>query len=227
MALVGHGGTGKTELALKLAYDIKDKWPEYSIFWLRADTFPAFEQGCTEISQQLQVYRPGQEDVKLSIERELSRDERGKWLLIIDNADNYELVCGTQDSKGIVDYLPSTDVGLILWTTRSREVARAVAQDDVVEVGSMQERDALVLLQRCVPRDELLGDEVTRSELITELDYLPLAISQAGAYLSACEIPLREYLRRLKNTEQDPWRHGTELRDIYRSGSAENSVATT
>jgi hypothetical protein len=39
--------------------------------------------------------------------------------------------------------------------------------------------------------------------LLTELEYLPLAVSQAAAYININKSSISEYLRLLKNTEQD------------------------
>jgi hypothetical protein len=38
MSIVGLGGTGKTQVALQFAYEVKEAQPEWSIFWVPAYT---------------------------------------------------------------------------------------------------------------------------------------------------------------------------------------------
>ena len=42
VTLVGLGGIGKTQVALKFAYSVKDSQPEYSIFWVPALSLESF-----------------------------------------------------------------------------------------------------------------------------------------------------------------------------------------
>jgi hypothetical protein len=49
MTIAGLGGTGKTQIALQFAYEIKDAQPNWSIFWVPALSMETFEQACTEI----------------------------------------------------------------------------------------------------------------------------------------------------------------------------------
>jgi hypothetical protein len=71
------------------------------------------------------------------VKQYLGSDAAGPWLLVVDNADDMEMVSGGPDKPGIVDYLPQSEYGLVLLTTRSTEVAEAVPESDVVELKDM------------------------------------------------------------------------------------------
>jgi len=42
---------------------------------------------------------------------------------VLDNADNADILLGTGDAKGIVDYLPESEEGMTIYTIRTQEVA--------------------------------------------------------------------------------------------------------
>ena len=78
----------------------------------------------------------------------------------------------------------------------------------------MGENEAMSLLERAVGRQELVGDSATATELLEELDFLPLVITQAAAYMNAKRVPSSQYLHLLRNTEQDAvYILSTEIRD--------------
>jgi hypothetical protein len=69
--------------------------------------------------------------------RYLSSERAGQWLLIIDNADDMEIVTGSDQVRGIADYLPPSNKGLVLFTTRTQEVAVALARSNVIKLEAM------------------------------------------------------------------------------------------
>jgi hypothetical protein len=51
--------------------------------------------------------------------RYLSSERAGWWLLIVDNADDIEIVTGSDQVRGITECLPPSNKGLVLFTTRT------------------------------------------------------------------------------------------------------------
>jgi hypothetical protein len=49
LSIVGLGGTGNTQVALRFAYIVKETWPEYSIFWVPALSMQSLDPACTSI----------------------------------------------------------------------------------------------------------------------------------------------------------------------------------
>jgi hypothetical protein len=229
LSIVGLGGTGKTQIALQLAYSVKEKWPDYSVLWVPALSMESFEQACASIVRALRIPQAAgaEEDVKEVVQQHLSSTQAERWLLIVDNADDADIFFGTEQSKGIVHYLPESETGVIVYTTRTPEIAE-LTRGDVVDLGAMDCRDAVAFLTKSLTRKELLRDDTTLTELLDELTYLPLAIAQAAAYLNRNRMSVAKYLKLLRSTEQDiVTLMSREFRDDTRYKESKNAVAAT
>ncbi|KAL8942228.1 MAG: hypothetical protein Q9211_001495, partial [Gyalolechia sp. 1 TL-2023] len=230
LALVGLGGVGKTQVALQFAYTVKEHWPEYSIFWAPAISAESFEQAYRDIAARCSIaLDPKQEDPKESVRRYLNSDSAGKWLLIVDNADDEEIMFGkSSDSACLTDYLPQSENGLTLFTTRHREVAVSLARSEVIELQEMDPDEAEAFLKQSLIQKEMLQNQEKTTELLNELAFLPLAISQAAAYLNSIQTSIPEYLSLLRSTEQDTVSLlSREFRDDTRYKISKNSIAAT
>ena len=92
VALVGLGGVGKTQIALECAFQLQKILPTLSVFWVRASDATSFHNAYRDIGQQLDI--PGLEDiadVKKLVKIKLSQESTGRWLMIVDNADDFEI----------------------------------------------------------------------------------------------------------------------------------------
>ena len=107
-----------------------------------------------------------------------------------------------QDQEGIYRYLPQNDDGLVLFTTRSRDVAIRLG-GEIVDLVEMNEEEAKGLLQNSLSRKDLPSDSPGVKSLLQELTYLPLAITQAAAYLDRNRVPIAKYVDMLRGTEHD------------------------
>jgi hypothetical protein len=201
LSIVGLGGTGKTQVALQFAYSVRERWPEYSILWVPALSMESFKQACASVAKALRIPQAGDEDMKEVVQQHLSSSRAGRWLLVVDNADDPDIFFGTEQSKGIINYLPESETGVVVYTTRTPEIAE-LTRGDVLELGSMDRQDAAAFLTKSLTRKDLCNN-VTIAELLDELTYLPLAIAQAAAYLNRNRMPVAKYLQLLRSTEQD------------------------
>ncbi|KAG5791915.1 hypothetical protein H9Q69_009056 [Fusarium xylarioides] len=232
VALVGLGGVGKTQIALQLAHLVKKEAQadrSYSVIWMPALSMASFEQACTKMISEFGIEKTNEENAKETFRKFLSSEKAGKWFLIIDNADNIETLYGSAEAPGgVAEFIPDWEHGYTLYTTRSREVAISVAQNNVVKLSEMDDGDAKALLEGSLIEKDQMQDTALIDKLLHKLAYLPLAITQASAYMKVNEISINEYLHLLQNTEQDM----VELlscgfRDSTHYDSSQGAVATT
>ncbi|KAI8625843.1 acyl transferase/acyl hydrolase/lysophospholipase [Xylariaceae sp. FL1651] len=227
VAVFGLGGVGKTQAALQIAYEAKDALG-FLVLWLPAITNANFQQACTEVVKRLAIQAANDEDPREVLQNYLDSDKAGKWLLVIDNADEMEIVFGSSDEPGgIHRFFPDNDCGRILFTTRVYDVAARVAGDGAIELKEMGPEEAKVYLAKKVQSD-LVQDDAAVTELLIKLTHLPLAITQAAAFLRRNKVSIREYLELLDRTNVDKvellsW----EFHDRSRYEEAQNAVAIT
>jgi Tfp pilus assembly protein PilF len=227
--VVGLGGVGKTQIALEFAQFVKSQRLDYSVFWAPAVSLETFEQACREIARILQIPQmvDDNQDVKESVKQYLSSQSTGKWLLIVDNADDMGVMFGTEMSAGIVDFLPEKDDGMTIFTSRRGEVAESLVGNEVLEVGKMSEEEAVLFMTTSLLRKSPIEDGSIK-RLVAELDCLPLAIAQAAAYINTNKITVSRYLDLIRNTDADLVAvMSREFRDSTRYKQSGNAVATT
>ncbi|KAL2138102.1 hypothetical protein VTI28DRAFT_7469 [Corynascus sepedonium] len=128
-AIEGLGGVGKTQIALEAAFQVRDEHPDCHI--ARVDDKKA--------------------DVKLLVKTTLSQSA-DDWLLIVDNADDVELLFSAAGAIPLYDYLPFSYRGFIPFTTRNHEaiVKLDIPQRGIVNLAEMSRPEAADLLQRNV-----------------------------------------------------------------------------
>jgi tetratricopeptide (TPR) repeat protein len=156
--------------------------------------------------------------------------------MIIDNADDLKVFFNqsvdhdlAQVARSLADFIPQSLNGSIVITSRSRDVAyRLTGKDsDIIKVEPMDQDHAIDLLYK-----KLSGnlDTTNAVELVQSLDYMPLAITQAAAYISqrASRITVSKYLRDLGGS--DKIRASLLKKDVgdtRRDGRALNSIIAT
>ena len=229
VSLVGLGGVGKTQVALQVAHWTKENKPDHSVFWVPAVNSASFDQGYTEISKKLAIRKTlDDEGLREFVRRCLSSKETGRWLLVVDNADNIEALFGSSENPDrIHQYLPETGDGTIMLTTRSRDVALAVG-GEMVKLLEMNEEEAKSLLTKSLTNKNLIDDEKGVATLLEQLTYLLLALAQAAVYLNRNRISIAKYVELLTGTEQDIISlMSREFHDSTRYNGSLNAVATT
>ncbi|KAF2201833.1 kinesin light chain [Delitschia confertaspora ATCC 74209] len=236
LGIYGLGGCGKTALALECAYRTKQQQPTRAILWVPVISRESFEQAYREIEELLHI--PGiadeKADVKRLVKAKLSDEGFGQWLMIVDNADDVSVLfdpIGEGDNADrLINCLPRSRKGSIIFTTRTREVAIKLAESNVIALGKLEQPDAKEMLRkRLIPEHQhQLEDGKTVDKFLDMPTFLALAIVQAVAFVNTNGISLSEYILIFRENEG----HATDLlhkefEDQSRYRDANNPVATT
>jgi len=231
VAITGLGGVGKTQLALELLCRLRDEQPDCSIIWVPATSREALEQAYLNAAQTLGVSECEQPnvDVKGLLQSHLSSEAVGRWLLVFDNADDIGMWLDKPEggTRRLIDYLPRSNRGSIIFTTRDKKAALALAGQNMVQLSEMDEAGSSELLQNHLV-EKGVGTQEDMATLLAQLTYLPLAIVQAAAYINANGINLADYLCLLGEQEEDIIELLSEdFEDETRYHDVDNPVATT
>ncbi|KAH8653692.1 hypothetical protein BX600DRAFT_515940 [Xylariales sp. PMI_506] len=231
LAFHGLGGVGKSRLALEIAKEIKSNT---SVLWIQATNQLTFEKDASKICAELCV--PGiddaKADAKILLREWLSNSETHKWLLIIDNADDEALWvnrnAAEQQELLLRKYLPKTRNGSILVTTRARTVAISLAGQEVVTLGEMTTKESMQMFMDSLIQPDATANQEATLVLLEKLQYLPLAISQAAAFLNENQVDVETYIEVYDSAEHESIELLSEdFDDQSRYETANNPVATT
>ncbi|RAQ98612.1 TPR-like protein [Stemphylium lycopersici] len=225
----------KSQLAIEHAYRTREQSPDTWVFWVHASNAARFEQSFRDIADCAKIF--GRQDPQANVFKlvhDWLRECKQKWLLVLDNVDDarFLLDCPTASpktsSEPLCAYLPHCERGSVLVTTRNKEAARKlVEQRDIISVEPMDEAQALALFEKKLGAQEESGD-VTK--LAAALEYMPLAIVQAAAYISqrAPQYPVAKYLDEYRKSERK--RSSLLSYDsgpLHRDWEAKNSIIVT
>ncbi|KAK5321235.1 hypothetical protein LTR93_006478 [Exophiala xenobiotica] len=247
VGLVGLGGIGKTQVAIEYAYRMQEKHPKPWVFWVHASSTSRFEESYRSIAQRLQL--PGWQEPKADILRMvhnwLSDEHNGRWTMVVDNADDEKVIFEQRSGeidpeaptmgragRSLAGYLPTSPNGSIVLTTRNRKVAEGLIEyaEDILDLGPMNIDEAVELLSKGLKK---LEGGCTRDDLVDlarQLDCMPLAMSQAAAYVNqrAPRVTLSKYLEELmRSNDGRAQLLQANIRNPRRDGQDSNSIITT
>jgi len=234
LSVFGLGGVGKTQIVNEFAYRIRDKYHDCSVFWIPSITLARVEQAFLDIGELLGMptESAGGFEAKAFVRKELSRASR-KWLLIVDNADDSDIWFQKDEERShkvsMIECLPKSNKGSILFTTRSRQAAlKMTPTKDPMQVGELSKEDAKDLLKKNLYSLPSSGDSNAVGILLQRLTYLPLAITQATAYIKSNQVTVSEYLSLMEETEEQMIALLSEdFEDEGRYSDTKNPIATT
>ncbi len=188
-ALYGLGGIGKTRTAAEYAFRYGDHYTH--VFWVHAATRDTLLTDFVALARLLGLPEKDEADqpqIVATVRRWLA-DHKG-WLLVLDNAEDLSLA---------LEFLPTKHKGYVLFTTQV-QAAGTIATSIEVEKLSLREGILLLLqwsrlLDSDTPLDNVQAtDRAAAERIVKEMDGLPLAIVQAGAFVQETGCSLADYL---------------------------------
>ena len=169
---------------------------------------------------------PNAENIQL-VSRYFCQGATPPWFIILDNFDDSELL--TKGKSQLADLVPKYRGGQVLITTRDRHVAQILtgSSDSCLTIDRLPPGDALTLFRLKLPSKTNL-DLDTELQILEILEYLPLCITQAAAYVDRSNITLCEYLLELTESEKSLLEALSEDQfDIRRGAKSPNSILKT
>ncbi|KAF7368060.1 FabD/lysophospholipase-like protein [Mycena sanguinolenta] len=196
--LHGLGGAGKTQIALKF---IKESPSCFSdVFFIDTSTTATIDAGLKNIAFIKDSGDSLQEGLLW-----LTSQVQG-WLLVFDNADDPNI--------DLQDFIPECDHGSIIITSRNPCLCIYAGSHSLVS--DMEEQDAVALLLKSAAQKITATTEQIAANIVKGLFYLPLAIVQAGAFISKSR-NLGNYLELYtKNKEQLLRQKPAQSQDRYK-----------
>ncbi|UKZ77130.1 hypothetical protein TrVFT333_004848 [Trichoderma virens FT-333] len=174
------------------------------VFWVHADNEATFSQDYKKIAREFHIDESlkGEELLAAVCDRIAALPD---WVLILDNADDLRLFGVGQapgQTKNLFQYIPRSPMGTVLWTSRDAHIAGTlVGTRRGIKVSRMNYNEAEELLT--IARDlETNEEESETAALLEELQWLPLAVTQAGAYMRRTSTSAKEYLSLLAQSKR-------------------------
>ena len=223
-------------MALEYAYRRREK-SFCSIFWVHADSEARFIQNYNDIARKAGL-SPDLKGENLLRAVQQWIEQQKNWLLVLDNADNlgifknsfssYQRNQNQSPSLELLQFVPKCSSGAVIWTSRDGSIVGSlVGVGKGIQLSSMTDKESLRLLQKLTGCPETTEPSQPEDELLDLLERLPLAISQAAAYIRKTNISTLAYITLFKKSEdQQSSLLGKEFVDRYRS-DVPNSVMQT
>ena len=174
VALYGMGGIGKTQCVLAYVYANRTNYER--IYWITAVDQAAFLSGYQQIATEAQL--PGLQGANPVVVANAVLcwlKQQPSWLLVIDNLDDIKVADGFLPENGPHQHT--------LITTRNPNTKGIPAEP--LEVPLLDREGSIELLSTLSEVDVQPGSTEYESaaKIVDELQYLPLAIEQAAAYV--------------------------------------------
>lgn len=187
--LQGLGGSGKTQLAIEYAYRYRGEYD--AVLWIEAENQSTLTSSFVALAELLALPEQNEGDQNKLVAAVLRwlHSHRG-WLLIFDNVEDRSL---------LTSFLPATDRGAMLLTTRLQTLGTLAQRVDLPLMTIQEGCDFLLartkhLRQRKQRQANNPQEMAAARQIVVQMGELPLALEQAGAYIEATQCSLADYV---------------------------------
>ncbi|KAK5089459.1 hypothetical protein LTR70_005958 [Exophiala xenobiotica] len=220
IVISGIGGQGKSEICLQLARRLRQLF--WVVLWVDLSNPDVAESSFLEAAHKLSISAQSLEDAHHGI-----ANLKHPWLLVLDNADDPDV--------DYQNYFPDGRLGVVMMTTRNDDCEGYGTDKSIVLPGldDYDARDLLLKAARVGSGHHNVHDE-DAMVVARLLQSHPLALIQAGAYVSRGQCSLAEYPRKYERQRRRlltyrPVQARSRYGDVYATFevSAEILSATT
>ncbi|MFI6608779.1 NB-ARC domain-containing protein [Streptomyces sp. NPDC050507] len=186
--LAGMGGVGKTQLAAHYARTAWEAGTLDVLVWITANSRSAVVAGYAQAAVEILGVDPGGQEAArefLAWLEPKSQPSPCRWLVVLDD------IADPVDLKGW--WPPVSPHGRALATTRRKDAALTGGGRRLIEVGLFTVGQALAYLTSALAAHGRIEPEMQLTALANDLGQLPLALSQAAAYIIDAGISCRVY----------------------------------
>ena len=234
----------KTRIAIEFASRMRRFQSSTWIFWVHGANSTRFVESFRSFAERIDLRgRSNPETNILERVAQWLRDEKnGRWLMILDNADDGNIYSTTDVNKlngreetnlseylPLSAYLPQSPNGCILITSRDRRTALRLTDNRktaVIEIKPMDSMTASELIRKKLSAQEIRDADLPAFAQM--LDHIPLAITQACAYIVVEEMTVGQY-QEIFQENKSRQLHLLEIDegDIHREVHSSSAVVTT
>lgn len=183
IAITGLAGIGKTQLAVEYAH--KHSADFSAVVWLPATDESVLSDAFASLAFDLSLPEADAGHKTAIPAVRTWFEENDRWLMIFDDAPVPEKV---------KRFLPHRlKNGQVLITSKSTGIWHQLARSE--PLGKLEVKDAAEVVRRIANRPDEIDEAL---DLAQEMDGLPLALAQAGAYVNATGTTLRHYVQRFR-----------------------------
>ncbi|BBA99088.1 putative ATP/GTP binding protein [Actinacidiphila reveromycinica] len=179
-ALRGWGGVGKTQIAVEFAH--RHRAAYRLVWWLDAERVDLIGEQYAELAVNLDLVDRGGDTPAAVRAVQSHLQSTADWLIVVDNAES---------PHETAPWLPQGEGHVIITSRHQRWGELALPLD----VDVLRRAESVALLRRCVP--DLPDQDAHR--LAEQLGDLPLALAQAGGFLTETGCSPAAYLESLRS----------------------------
>jgi hypothetical protein len=196
----------KTQTAIEYCWRFRDANPDFHVFWIYAGSIARFDADYRRHARKL-----GLPCDPTSIDNDEMRDrvkdwlnENENWLMVVDNADRHDDFFATEENdvdgtiQGALPW-PRARTAMVIYTSRHDRVGAQLTDHNCLRLGIMSESEGIAMF-RSLSGSTSQDEEVLR--LLEGVDFLPLSIAHATAYLQYTDVAIDVYLSHLEASDE-------------------------